>query len=420
MRNASYREGCRYRDPARRRSSRRRLARVETPLMFMLLLGASASVSLGQVVICDECDHIAPYFKGGGGFIGTVADGVEEVTFVTSCGSVSITDEADINDGTASQLFNGMNGFACDEDGGSLEIAGLEDGGWYWITDAMNSAVGPLVNKDVLENDMTMPVDPGSDDIVLTAGNGATFIRQLSTGRVGILPNILPEPPTPTPPFCGSRIDPADTRLNGGVYNEVDEGDPPVNRATTECMTGSHSSFWINLRYTDRFGRSRQHDSDSRFVYGGLHWAPLRFNPGGRYEYVNVIERRPGGSVYEIDLVPGLGVSGLGLGLGYRETAAGWGYYAGPPREDVSLSSFLPFGADVTLDFHSSAEQHMLSVGDDRCLSTYTGRSNPVEITLSIKGWSGSFLPSLAAEGVSRKIALVCPSVDDWKRAGGD
>ena len=193
--------------------------------MFMLLLGASASVSLGQAGICDECDHIAPYFKGGGGFIGTVADGVEEVTFVTSCGSVSITGEADINDGTASQLFNGMNGFACDEDGGSLEIAGLEDGGWYWITDAMNSAVGPLVNKDVLENDMTMPVDPGSDDIVLTAGNGATFIRQLSTGRVGILPNILPEPPAPDAAVCGPRYSAATEAYTDEARNNCILGD---------------------------------------------------------------------------------------------------------------------------------------------------------------------------------------------------
>ena len=90
-------------------------------------------------------------------------------------------------------------------EGGSLEIAGLEDGGWYWITDEMNSAVGSLIRRDVLDNTPTQPTDPGSDDIVLTQVSGAVFLKQTSTGRVGLLPSILPAPQEDRPAICGPR-----------------------------------------------------------------------------------------------------------------------------------------------------------------------------------------------------------------------
>ena len=172
-------------------------------IALALMLCAIPATAFAQSVSCNGCDHVAPYFKGNGGFIGTVADGGDKVTFVVFCGSVSTTGEAQVNGRTATQLFNQRNGLACDREGGSLEIAGLEDGGWYWITDDMNSAVGSLVRIDVLDNMPTHPTDPGSDDITLTPGKGAVFVKQASTGRVGILPTILPAPGAAVLRKCG-------------------------------------------------------------------------------------------------------------------------------------------------------------------------------------------------------------------------
>jgi hypothetical protein len=157
-----------------------------------LALCALPATAFAQDVVCHACDHVAPYFRGVGGFIGTVADGVDEVTFVASCGSVTTTGQARIHGDTASQLFNRGNGAACDQEGGTLEIAGLEDGGWYWITDDTNSAVGNLVAKDVLENETT-DITSAGDGVTMTVVKGAVYLKEVATGRVGILPNILPE-----------------------------------------------------------------------------------------------------------------------------------------------------------------------------------------------------------------------------------
>ena len=159
-----------------------------------------------QEVSCQACEHAAPYFRGEGGFIGTLAEGVDRVTFVASCGNVTITGEVEA-EGTVAQLFTYRNGLACEQEGGSLEIAGLQDGGWYWITDDRNSAVGALVSKDALSNEPTSIVSAGAG-VSMTMGNGAVFLKETATGRVGILPTILPEPPLPDAVLCGPRRNP--------------------------------------------------------------------------------------------------------------------------------------------------------------------------------------------------------------------
>ena len=190
---------------------------------------AAATVAFGQFgvadaakvnVACpdDEC-HVAPYFAGEGGFVGEVADGFDEANLVVTCGNVSTTASAkpDAN-GIVAMLFNMDNGLACDGNG-SVEIHGLMDGGWYWITDDMNSAVSGLMPKDAMGNAQTSPADPGSDDIKLETVEGgfATFVKQMSTGRVGIIPHVLPEPPAPDALDCGLYVDgnAYKTRANG-------------------------------------------------------------------------------------------------------------------------------------------------------------------------------------------------------------
>ena len=169
-----------------------------------LVLCALPATALAQGVVCQTCDHVAPYFRGEGGFIATVAEGADEVVFVASCGNVTTTGEVEAGGGTVAQLFTWRNGLACDQDGGSLEIAGLEDGGWYWITDERNSAVGSLIGKDVLDNEPTEITSAGAG-VSMTMGKGAVYLKETATGRVGILPNILPEPPMDPAAVCGPR-----------------------------------------------------------------------------------------------------------------------------------------------------------------------------------------------------------------------
>ena len=168
--------------------------------LALCLLPAAA---FPQDVSCQACEHVAPYFRGEGGFIGTLAEGADSAMFVASCGNVTITGEVEA-EGTAAQLFTYRNGLACEQEGGSLEIAGLEDGGWYWITDELNSAVGALVRRDILDSEPT-PIANAGPGVSMTMGNGAVFLKETATGRVGILPNILPEPPADPAEACGPR-----------------------------------------------------------------------------------------------------------------------------------------------------------------------------------------------------------------------
>ncbi len=206
-----------------------------------MILAAIPATAVAQQVVCNDCDHIAPYFKGEGGFIGTVAEGADKVVFVASCGSVTTTGPARVDLGTASQLFNRENGLACGREGGSLQIAGLADGGWYWITDDMNSAVGSLVNRDILENE-TVDIASAGDGVTMTMGTGAVYLKETATGRVGLLPNILPEPPTAALRKCGYD-------RSGTIYNRrntdcaLGDGGSLIQATSTNAITGAVA--WI-------------------------------------------------------------------------------------------------------------------------------------------------------------------------------
>lgn len=184
-------------------------------IRVVLALCALPATAFAQDLVCRACDHVVPYFRGTGGFIGTVAQDADEVTFVASCGSVTTTGEAAIVGTTASQLFTYGNGLACDQDGGALEIQGLEDGGWYWVNDVRNSAIGNLVPVDILDNEPTEITNAGGS-VSISAGRGAVFLKHPASGRVGILPNILPERAAPAPRSCGAyRVDRTTVRQYG-------------------------------------------------------------------------------------------------------------------------------------------------------------------------------------------------------------
>ena len=197
-------------------------------------LCALPAATFAQGVVCDACDHVAPYFRGEGGFIATVAEDADEVTFVASCGNVTITGVVPPGAGKVAQLFTYRNGLACDGKDGSLEIAGVENGGWYWITDDMNSAVGNLVSKDVLDNE-TVKLTSAGDSVSMAAGMGAVFLKEAATGRVGILPNILPEPPMEALRKCGAH-DRGTTGTDAAAFPEA--ANARFRRLTSECAMG--------------------------------------------------------------------------------------------------------------------------------------------------------------------------------------
>ena len=155
-------------------------------------------------VLCPatEC-HTATYFQGSGGFVGMATEDVEgtemvdesEVAFIVSCGNVTTRMVAEKDDmGVVRQVFSEANGLACAA-GGEINIHRLMPGGWYWINDEENSAVGSLIPKTVLGNAQVKPFDPGGLTLSTQKDGAATLVKHEASGRVGILQHIQPVPP---------------------------------------------------------------------------------------------------------------------------------------------------------------------------------------------------------------------------------
>jgi hypothetical protein len=174
-------------------------------ITIALVLCAIPAVAVGQTVGCDDCTHVASVYMGEGGFIATAGEDAEMVTWVATCGGVTRTGKLEPNDdGVVAALWEGD--LACmAAGGGDFKLGPVMDGGWFWVTDDTNSAVGGLVSEDVLDNDAAAITSAG-DSVKMTKGKGAYYLKHTS-GRVGILPNILPEPEMdpvmPTP--CGVK-----------------------------------------------------------------------------------------------------------------------------------------------------------------------------------------------------------------------
>ncbi len=221
-------------------------------IMVALVLSAIPFAAFGQLGVADaakvtincpddEC-HVAPFFMGEGGFVGEMADGFDEVNFVVDCGIVSTSGTAEVVGDIVAQPLTMDNGLAC-ANGGTVEVHGLMDGGWYWINDTDNSAVASLVSKDALGNATTAPADPGGTDITLTTPkDGVTsIVKQASTGRIGILHHILPEPEAAPADMCGPFYWADDRR-----YYQTD----------AECMLGDGSTkIVLTADTTDSLGR---------------------------------------------------------------------------------------------------------------------------------------------------------------------
>ena len=198
-------------------------------ITIALVLSAIPAMAFGQTVSCDDCTHSISVYMGEGGLIATAAGDAEKVTYVATCNGVTRTGEMTAgDDGIVSMLLDTTNSLACanpDEDS-KFELGPIMDGGWFWVTDDMNSAVGNLVDMDVIKMNETTDLTSAGAGVTMTEGMGAVFIKETATGRVGILPNILPEPDVPATPAtaCGMGA-------KGGATPKVG--------AKTNCMLGA-------------------------------------------------------------------------------------------------------------------------------------------------------------------------------------
>ena len=213
-------------------------------LMIALLVGAIPAVAFSQDVSCEGCTHEVSVYMGEGGLIAT-ADGVDMVTYVATCEGVTRSDQLPANaDGVVATLLTMENGLAChgDDEDNMFQLGPIMDGGWYWITDDVNSAVGNLVSQDILDNETTDIT--GTTSVTMTEGKGAVYLKEISSGRVGILPNILPEMTTTPddPNYCS--------------YTSA--GSPAVHtRETANCMLGNGGSTLLVQGPTNLFTGKR-------------------------------------------------------------------------------------------------------------------------------------------------------------------
>ena len=187
--------------------------------------GSGASTSVSFDCPEDAC-HVLPWFRGEGGLIGKVRPGLEEVTWYAVCGDAGVSASLEPDGGDiVSMLFSVNNGLACERDDGEFRIHGLVDGGWYWITHEENTAVSSLVPMGVLGNRKIDPTNPGWSGLTFTPSRdgSVSFVREVASGRVGILEHLLPLPAEAEPPRCGQ-------------YKDGDEEDAETLQRADDCL----------------------------------------------------------------------------------------------------------------------------------------------------------------------------------------
>lgn len=186
-----------------------------------------------QTVSCDGCTHDLSVYMGEGGFIAE-ADDADMVSWVATCNNVTTSGELEPNDdGIVMSLLSDGNGLSChdDDEDNRFQLGPVKDNGWFWITDGMNSAVGGLVNHDVLENDHKITPVSAGEGVTMMAGRGASYLKETATGRVGILPTVLPMPDVEPP------------KTNFCSYTTSGTAAAPVYTAeTSKCMLGDGGS----------------------------------------------------------------------------------------------------------------------------------------------------------------------------------
>ena len=327
-------------------------------LMCALILCAIPAVTFGQTVTCDDCTHDVSVYMGSGGLIAeTDAD---EVVFVATCGGVTTSGKLmPNNDGMVATLFDDDNGLACHSahEGNRMQLGPVMDGGWFWINDEMSSAVGNLVNHKIMDNEMTEIADAG-DGVTSMMGKGAVFLKETKSGRVGILPTILPVEPMDPLRLCG-----ANDRGSVGTSATAaaNASNARYTRRMHECALGDGGTITLATTYdANRGSTARVMDKGTVVRPAGL-----------------------GGSVaVTVDL--------WGNGSGHFATQSTSHALLGNPV--VAMTGFRPLtrlaGVTYTVAVGSGPNGMAVDVGDPTGVAgvTYTEVSNVATITVEPNG----------------------------------
>ncbi len=365
-------------------------------ITIALVLCAIPAVAAGQVTTrCTGCTHMTSFSKGGGGFVAMATKGAKKVTWLATCSGIIRTGELTPDkDGMVSALFTKANGLACmAEKGGSFEVGPVMDGGWFWITDEKNSAVGLLIDKSVynaLKGDAVKITSAGAG-VTMTAGMGAVYLKETATGRVGILPNILPTKPPPALRPCGFTGSGSRARkLN--VSCKLGDGSAFGYASGTNSITGT------TTRIPDG-GSVTRPGGDGTLEFTIFAW----MKPGGHFLTAASGDARLGHSQFA-----GTTVSGAARLKGPFTVSAsvGTGPFGGTPTESthgVTVASF-DNGAKVTV----------------KKKDTFCSRTNNVPLPLSVRLLAGSanlnqVTPGIRTTGRDKvvtmnRFTIVCPA----------
>ena len=365
-------------------------------ITIALVLCAIPAMAFAQTAGCTDCDHTVSYYKGTGGLIATAGEDAEKVNFVATCDGTTRTGELTPNDdGVVAMLLTGD--YACDADKGSFDIGPITDGGWYWINDEDNSAIGNLVAKDTLDNAATELTGAG-DGVTMMAGSGAVFVKETATGRVGILPNILPDPPVAPLTKCGfsSKGTGADTvysRRTGACA--MGDGGTITLATITDGFTGKTLQLMDKATITRPGGTAQQVITIDLWGNGSGHFTTSADDSAdarlGHTDFAGTAARAAT-RLTGVTIAGTVGASGPTLGADLGSTAN-----AGVTLETGTDSATVGVGADPA--YCSTKNDHNATVSIAATMST------PDVVTPSIK---------TTATGVAGGITftVVCPAAE--------
>ena len=141
--------------------------------------------------------HIAPYWRGGGGFAVRPADGRSAVMRLRCGQSDYESREYAGQDGLIVRLVKLE---ACAGREGELTFEGIDDDGWYWINGDYNAALAPLVRESSLRPELRPPIpdgvtaSPSGDRRFMLSVTGrlhGTLVEHEANGFIGIIPHIV-------------------------------------------------------------------------------------------------------------------------------------------------------------------------------------------------------------------------------------
>ena len=243
----------------------------------LALLAAAVPAALAaQSADCPDC-QVAPYFAGDGGFVGEPAGlrGLTEVTIFLTCDQTTITTRVQPDsDGIVRQALNRSNGRNCPDGArGTLEVDNLKPGAWYWINDDQNSAVAPFIPKAAMDGEQIDVTDPGGVELDTPQGGIGTWVKHAPTGRVGIIPRLVP---TRQIPGCSGMVGEAsasDCHLGSSGDWRLTLSDTEVIRPTgtapeEQVVITLHGENFVTTRTLSVRGAIEHHSSVLSIRFG--------------------------------------------------------------------------------------------------------------------------------------------------------